>query len=133
MTPADEAALLLAARHGARLVTPADGAIGLDLTGADPSTHGAIVAALQRAPTAAPATPREPRQLTPQQTAVAVVAALEGRGAVFSLAGPDDFVHCDLNGCRDIRDEQDAAEIAQIVLLLRDEIRIVLQRLRTQH
>lgn len=73
-----------------------------------------------------------PRQLTVPEAAACLVLALERRGAVFTLDAQD-YVRCDLNGVHDIYNADEAEAIANIILVLVDEIRAVLQAQRVHH
>lgn len=72
-----------------------------------------------------------PRRVTPQEAAAYAVAQLEARGARFTLDAAGRWT-CDLNPVRDL-DHAAAADLAEILLLLRDEIRAVLTSARTTH
>ena len=74
----------------------------------------------------------EPRSIMPREAAGLLIRILERRGATFTLQ-PDGYFLYDLNGVKDIVDHDDAADLARIVLALREEIRVVLRAERTHH
>lgn len=73
----------------------------------------------------------EERHLTPREAAACLVAILQRRGAVFSLTAAG-YVHCNLDPS-DVSTHEEAEDLAQCVLALREEIKALLREDRVQH
>ena len=73
-----------------------------------------------------------PGPISLQAAAALYMAILERRGVTFALRDDGYHFHCELNGS-DVSSDAEAADIAENVLLMRDEIRGLLLAQRVRH
>ncbi len=73
-----------------------------------------------------------PKHLTPREAVGCLMAVLQRLGAIFSLTPDGCYMHCDLDAS-DVSTYEEADDLAQCVLALREEIKALLREDRVQH